>query len=58
MGDVHTNTQDYTMKLYKFNYFCDYQIHAGQQWATSAFDVKREILARNAGATGIDIWVV
>ena len=46
------------MKLYKFNYFCNKKIHAGQQWATSAFDVKREILARNAGATGIDIWVV
>ena len=46
------------MKLYKFNFFCNYQLHSGQQWATSSFDVKREILAQNASATGIDVWVI
>ena len=45
------------MKLYKFNYFCNYQLHAGEQWAISSFEVKRGILANNAKATGIDIWV-
>jgi hypothetical protein len=46
------------MKLFKFNYFCDYQLHSGQQWSESSFEVKRAILAKNANATGIDVWVV
>lgn len=46
------------MKLYKFNYFFNYQLHAGEQWAISSFDIKQGIIANNPRATGIDIWVI
>ena len=57
IGWAHPVKGETKMKLYRFNYFCNYQLHAGEQWATSAFEVKRGILANNAEATGIDIWV-
>jgi hypothetical protein len=45
------------MKLYKFNYFCNHQLHSGEQWALSRFDVERSISVSNRAATGIYVWM-
>jgi hypothetical protein len=45
------------MKLYRFNYFFDHQLHSGEQWALSKFDVERSITSANRAATGIYVWM-
>ena len=46
------------MKLYRFNYFCNYECHSGEQLALFAFDVERNIRAANPNATDINVWFV
>jgi len=46
-----------SMKLYKFNYFCNFQLYVGEQWALSKFDVERNIKCLNPNATGMDVWL-
>ena len=46
------------MKFYKFNFYANYANHFGTQWAVSAYDVERDILAQNPSATGIYVWGV
>ena len=46
------------MKLFRFNYFADYKIHQGEQWALSRYDVERSIRAQCPYANAIDIWVL
>jgi len=46
------------MKLFRANYHAHYQTHFVEQWALSAADVERSILANCPKATGIYVWVL
>jgi hypothetical protein len=46
------------LKLYGFNYDYQHQVHSGQCWAPSSFDIERDILSKHPHATGIDIWLI
>jgi hypothetical protein len=46
------------MNLYKFNYFCNQEIHVGEMLATSSFDVISDIKRANPHATGINVWSI
>jgi hypothetical protein len=54
---MHTWEQT-IMKLYRANYHANYQTHFVDQWALSAYDVERSILAKAPKATGIYVWVL
>lgn len=45
------------MRLYRFNYHANHEIHVGTQWAMSSYDVERSIIAQSPNATGIVVWV-
>jgi hypothetical protein len=46
------------MKLYKYNFFTDYQTQSGETFAFSAYDVEKQIKAAFPLSTNIYIWSV
>jgi hypothetical protein len=46
------------MKLYKFNFFYDYQTQSGEMYAHSRYDVEQKIITGYPNSTAIHIWSV